>query len=77
MPKAYPDFEETAERYLDGELTPDEKKRFLGRARKDEELSRMLKEMKLAKDSMRIYEDVLPGAAKFNSARKRILSAVS
>lgn len=76
MPKAYPDFEEKAERYLDGELSPEQKREFLSRVRKEEELSRTLEEMKFAKDAMQVYEYVLPKAAEFNTTRKRILSAI-
>ena len=77
MPKAYPDFEDMAERYLDGELSPEREMKFLGHVRKSKDLSERLKEMKFAKKAMRVYRSILPSASEFNAARRRILSAIS
>jgi hypothetical protein len=77
MPKAYPDFEEMAERFLDGELSPSQEKRFLGAVRKDQYLSQMLGEMKFARQAMKVYRTILPSAEEFKMSRRKILSALS
>ncbi len=77
MPKAYPDFEEKAERFLNGELSPVQKKVFLGLVRKDEYLSQMLGEMKFARQAMKVYRTALPSADEFKMSRRKILSALS
>ncbi|MBD3218156.1 MAG: hypothetical protein GF310_07760 [candidate division Zixibacteria bacterium] len=77
MPKAYPDFEEKAERFLDGELSPSDEKKFLGAVRKEQYLSQKLGEMKFARQAMKVYRTVLPSADEFNMSRRKILSALS
>jgi hypothetical protein len=76
MPKAYPDFVDAAERYLDGELTAVQKEKFLGRIRKDKVLQRKLREMKFARDAMKVYRLILPPAREFTQMRKRVLAEI-
>lgn len=76
MPKAYPDFEDMAELYLDGELSAVQRQKFLGRIRKDKVLREKLREMKFAKNAMQVYRIILPPAREFSQMRKRVLAEI-
>lgn len=76
MPKAFPDFEDTAERFLDGELTASQEKKFLGRIKNRQDLKNILRNMKYARRAVKIYKMVLPSSAEFNSVRKAILAQI-
>ena len=76
MPKAYPDFEDTAERYLDGELSAVQREKFLSRIRKDKVLLQKFREMKFAKDAVQVYRIILPSAGEFSQMRKRVLAGI-
>jgi len=76
MPKAYPDFEMVAERYLDGELAPAAIKKFEDRLKSDKELRSLIKEMKFARKAILIYKKILPSAKEFTKIRKTILARI-
>ncbi len=76
MPKAYPDFELVAERYLDGELAPAARKRFEDRLKKDDNLQKLVREMKFARKAMQLYRKILPPAKEFTKIRKAIMARI-
>ena len=57
MPKAFPNFEDTAERFLDGELTARQEKMFLNRIQNNSGLKKVLREMKFAAQSSTGIQD--------------------
>lgn len=76
MPKAFPNFEGTAERFLDGELTARQEEMFLRRIQNNSGLKKVLREMKFARKALQVYKTVLPSASDFKSVRKAILSQI-
>lgn len=76
MPKALPDFEDTAERFLDGELTARQEARFKSRIRNNSDLNKVLRDMKFARKALQVYRAVLPSASDFKSVRKAVLSSI-
>jgi len=76
MPKAFPDFEDTAERFLDGELTANQEEKFLCRIKNSQDYKNILREMKFARRAVQIFKMVLPASAEFNSVRKAVLSQI-
>lgn len=73
MPKAFPDFEQAADRLLDGEMSPKEEREFKNMLKAEPRLKQVFAEIRQARQAMRIYRQILPPASEFNHIRRKLI----